>query len=126
MPIQDILNRLDDAERRFVGQEFLAPVLGDSRVMVRIAGVVCRLQVKRGQPFTGWAVLRSLSTSRAEFIRQATLQETARYLALFPLVRLVLLEGEGTGGMRTWLASPAQQGDRRFKIAGPVPLRLAE
>ncbi len=109
-----------------MGQEFLAPVLGASQVMVRIAGVVCRLEVKGRQPFTGWAVLRSLSTSRAEFIRPATMQETARYLALFPLVRLILLDSSETGGMVTWLASPAQAGDQRFKIEGPVPLRLAE
>ena len=126
MPINDILNRLEDAERRFVGQEFLAPVLGASQVMVRIAGVVCRMKVKSRQPFTGWAVLRSLSTSRAELIRQASLHETARYLALFPVVRLILLDSDAAGGMRTWLANPAQTGDRRFRIEGPVPLRLAE
>lgn len=126
MPINEILNRLEDEERRFVGQEFLAPLLGGSLVVVRIASVVCRLRVKSRQPFNGWAVLRSLSTSRAEFVRQATLQETAHYLALFPLVRLILVDSDAAGGMRTWLASVAQAGDRRFKIDGPVLLRLAE
>lgn len=126
MSIDEILNRLEDEERRFVGQEFLAPVLGGSQVVVRIAGVACRLRLKSRQPFTGWAVLRSLSTSRAELLRQATLQETARYLALFPLVRLILVDSDGAGGMHSWLAIPAQGGDRRFRIEGPVPLRLAE
>jgi len=126
MPIDEILNRLEDAEQRFVGQEFLAPVLAGSQVMVRIAGVVCRLQVKSKQPFTGWAVLRSLSTSRAEFIRQATLNEIALYLALFPPLRLILLDYDASGGLRTWLANLAQAGDQRFRIEGPVPLRLAE
>lgn len=126
MPIDEILNRLEDAEQRFVGQEFLAPVLTGSQVMVRIAGVVCRLQVKSKQPFTGWAVLRSLSTNRAEFVRQASLQETARYLALFPSVRLILLDYDASSGLHTWLANLAQAGDQRFRFEGPVPLRLAE
>jgi hypothetical protein len=125
LPIDEILNRLEEAERHFVGQEFLAPVLGSSQVVVRIAGVVCRLRITGRQTFTGWAVLRSLSTSRAEFIRPATLQEIARYLALFPTVRLILLESfaEKTNA---WLAVSAQAGDSRFKFVGPVQLRLTD
>jgi hypothetical protein len=126
MPIDEILNRLEDEERRFIGQEFLAPVLGGSQVVVRIAGVACRLRVKSKQPVAGWAVLRALSTSQAELVRPATIGETARYLRLFPMLRLILLLNDAAGGMRFWLASPAQQGDRRFRIDGPVPLRLAE
>jgi hypothetical protein len=126
MSIDNILNNMEDEERRFVGQEFLAPLLGHNRVVVRIAGIVCRMRVKSRQTFTGWAVLRALSTSQAEFIRPANLGEIANYLALFPMVRLILLHSDQKGEMSTWIASPAQQGDRRFNIEGPVPLRLAE
>jgi hypothetical protein len=126
MPIDKILNKLEGEEQRFVGQEFLAPLLTGSQVVVRIAGIVCRLQVQGRQPFTGWAVLRSLSTNQAEFIRQATLQETARYLALFPKFHLILLDPDTTAGMRTWLAIPAHTGDRRIIIEGSVPLRLVD
>lgn len=125
MPIDEILDRLEEEERRFVGREFLAPVLSGSQVVVRIAGVVCRLQVTGKQVFTGWGVLRSLSTSRAELIRQATLQETTRYLELFPKVRLILLDNVAEEP-HTWLAVSAQAGDRRFQIEGPVLLRLTE
>ena len=126
MTIDDILNNLEDEERRFVGQEFLAPVLGHNLVVVRIAGIVCQLRVKSRQPFTGWAVVRALSTSQAAFVRPANLREIANYLALFPLVRLILLHSEQEGELHTWIASSAQQGDQRFNIEGPVPLRLAE
>jgi hypothetical protein len=126
MPIDEILNRLEDEERRFIGQEFLAPVLGRSQVVVRIAGVACRLRVKSKQPVTGWAVLRAFSTSQAELVRPATIGETARYLRLFPRVRLILLLLDEAGTMHTWLAGPAQQGDRRIKVEGPVSLRLTE
>jgi hypothetical protein len=124
MPIDDLLNKLERAEQRFVGQEFLAPIVGANRVVVRIASVVCQLQVTAGLPdrFQGWAILRSLSTSRAAFVRAASLARVAAYLALFPAVRLILAQRDDA----TWLAFPAQQGDTRFRITGPVAVLLPE
>jgi hypothetical protein len=126
MPINDILNRLDDAERAFTGSQFLAPMIGRAGVLVRIAGVVCRMKKLRGLPraFEGWAVLRATSTSAAEFMRPASLTETAEYLALFPAVPLVLAQRADEGAPGSWLAFPAQRGDMRFKIQGPVVVRL--
>ena len=123
MPIGDILDRMEQAEKNFAGSEFLAPVVGAARVAVRLAGIVCQLHITRGLPegFSGWAVLRARSTSQAEFVRPASLAETAAYLALFPAVRLILAENQGG-----WLAFPAQAGDRRLVISGPVSLWLAE
>lgn len=145
MSIHDLLNRMEAAEKGFVGTEFLAPVVGAGRVAVRIAGVVCQLQVTEGRPkrFQGWAILRALSTSQAAFVREAGLAEVAGYLRLFPAVRLVLAQedkgthrnsgelapaaGAGTQvGGRRWLAVPAHRGDGRFRIEGPVGLLLAE
>ena len=123
MPIDDILNRMEQAEQDFAGSEFLAPVVGHGRVNVRLAGIVCQLHIAQGLPqgFQGWAILRARSTSQAEFVRPAGLAEMAAYLALFPAVRLIVTEKQ-----RTWLAFPAQSGDRRFAISGPVLLLLAE
>lgn len=145
MSIHDLLNRMEAAEKGFVGTEFLAPVVGNGRVAVRIAGVVCQLQVTEGRPphFHGWAILRALSTSQAAFVRQAGLAEVAAYLRLFPAVRLVLAQQETSRRLRPeprptdappggwlqagrWLAVPAHQGDTRFHIEGPVSLLLAE
>ena len=124
MPIDDLLNRLEAAEQRFTGSLFLAPLIGAGRVSVRIAGVICRIQVTRGLPegFRGVALLRALSTSQAEFARPAGLAERAAYLALFPAVELILLQRS----REEWLALPAHTGDRRFQIPGAVPLLLAE
>ena len=123
MPIGDILDRLEKAEQGFAGTEFLAPVVRPARVNVRLAGIVCQLRVTQGLPqgFSGWAILRARSTSKAEFVRPASMAEAAAYLALFPSVRLVLAEKQGR-----WLAFPAQSGDRRFAISGPVMVLLAE
>jgi hypothetical protein len=130
MPLDDLLDRLEDAEKRFTGTRFIAPLVGRNQVMVRIAGVVCKLRVSQDLPkeaaFSGWAILQALSTSRAAFIRPASLSEIARYLALFPQVRLVLVERQSAQDGEGWLACQAQQGDRRIDIPGVVPVRLVE
>jgi hypothetical protein len=124
MSIDDLLDKMEAAERGFVGREFLAPMVGDNRVQVRIAGVVCQLSVKVDLPerFIGWAILRALSTSRATFIREAGLVEKDAYLGLFPKVRLILVQKRS----RHWIALPAHRGDRRFQIEGPVMTLLPE
>ena len=122
MSIDDILNRLEAAEKDFVGREFLAPVVG--HVMVRIAGIFCRIRTIEGLPrgFRGWALLQALSTSRARFIETASMTQVADYLSLLPAVRLILVQPLGN----RWLALPAQAGDGRFRIEGLVTLELAE
>ena len=124
MPINDILDRLEETEQRFVGSHFLAPILGDGPIHVRLAGVVCRLRPMPGVPesFGGWAIWRARSTSLAEFVRPARLSEISAYLDLFPKVRLILTTLQGAA----WLAFPAQTGGQRFQINGPVLVWLAE
>jgi hypothetical protein len=124
MAIKRLLDKPEGAERDFVGSEFVAPILGSNRVSVRIAGLVCQLEVtgERPGPFSGWGVLRALSTSQAAFVRAATQAERAAYLQLFPAVRLILAARDGP----SWLAVPAHRGDGRFQIAGPVALALPE
>ncbi len=130
MPLDDLLDSLEDAEKRFTGTLFIAPLVGSSQVMVRIAGIICKLRVShdshREATFSGWAILQALSTSRAAFVRPATLSEIARYLALFPQLDLILVERQSAKESEGWLAIQAQQGDRRFNIPGLVPFRLAE
>jgi hypothetical protein len=131
MPIKDLLNKLADAERRFIGAVFLAPIIGSNQVVVRIAGVVCRLKAISGLPrqFAGWAMLRCLSASAAGFVREATLVETASYLQLLPSVLLILVRREEDrcpASTVRWLAVPARLGDTRFRIQGLVSLMLPE
>ena len=120
MAIHAVLDKLERAERAFLGTAFLAPIVGEGRVQVRIAGVVCQLRVTERRN-AGWYILRSISLSEAELVREATLQEVARYLALFPQVRLVLAQKID----RQWLAFPAQRGDTRFRVNGPIGMWLA-
>jgi hypothetical protein len=119
--IDDILDRLADAEQQFLGSEFLAPMLRGGQAQVRIAGVVCKLKVQPSN-FEGWGVFRATSHTTAELVRPARLAERQRYLELFPLLRLILCRKEG----ERWLAIPAHQADSRFRIRGLLPVRLVE
>src|SRR5262245_65326597 len=87
--VSDALNRLAAAEERFLASEFLAPAVRGAGVRVRIAGVVTELNI-RPADFEGWGVFRPVSHSEAVLARTASLAEQARYLNLFPLVRLIL------------------------------------
>jgi hypothetical protein len=119
--IADALSRLAAAEERFLASEFLAPVVSGGQVQVRIAGVICSLKVQPAD-FAGWGVFRPASHGEAKLVRPAKLAERQRYLELFPLIRLILLdEFEGR-----WLAVPAHRGDSRFRIEGAVPVQLTE
>ena len=142
MSIHDLLDSMESAEQQFLASEFLAPVLPGGRVRVRIAGLVCNLHVV-GRHRAGWAILKPVSMVRARVVARPSLSQVRDYLALFPAVRLVLVarasghpqtspdvppqpvegsvEGSGEGD---WLAMPAQWGDRRFQIEGPVRLHL--
>lgn len=121
MGIDDLLNKLEAAEKDFLASEVLAPVLPGQAVSVRIAGILCQLRVDN-QRFEGWAVLRPLSTSQARFVRPAALAEVAAYLKLFPATSLIAVLRDG----RRWHALPAHKGDARFRIDNPVPVLLAE
>lgn len=98
--------------------------MGEGKVSVRLAGVVCEVKSIAGLPaeFKGYAILRARSISAADFNRSASLDEIARYLALFPAVRLILI-GRERGA---WWALAAQHGDARIHLDGPVVVQLAE
>ena len=124
MPSQrfnEAFQKLAAAEDQFLKSEFLAPVVSGVEVRVRIAGVLCGIRVTPPD-FEGWGVFRPRSHSAADLVRDAGLAERRGYLELFPLVRLVLCLRE----RGLWLARPAHEGDRRFRIEGLVSVRLAE
>jgi hypothetical protein len=110
---------MEAAERDFLDAEFLAPVLPGGRVQVRIAGLVCTLQVE-GRPEPGWAILKPLALDRARAVERPSLRQIGDYLALLPAVRLLLVVRAEVA----WLALPARRGDRRIWIDGPVPVHL--
>jgi hypothetical protein len=121
MKLHALFDKLEAQERSFVQHEVLAPVLSGRAVAVRIAGIVCRLQLDDVR-FCGWAVLQPLSMSKARMMRKATRSEVQQYLQLLPIVRLIVV----TRHQSTLYALPAQNGDSRFQIRQPVPVLLSE
>jgi hypothetical protein len=121
MGIDDILNRLESAERDFLRSDVLAPVLPGRGVIVRIAGIVCTLQVT-GKRFTGWGVLHPETLQTATLVRPATLAEIGAYLKLFPALRLIVVARAG----HQWYALPASQGEKGIQLNGIAPVLLAE
>jgi hypothetical protein len=115
------IDRLAKAEETFVGSEFLAPVLRGGGVGVRIGEVRCRLKTSPAD-FEGWGVFKAVSFDQAKHVRDATMGERRRYRALFPAVRLILVNREED----EWLAIAANSGDARFDVSGLVPPRFVE
>jgi hypothetical protein len=119
--LTDALNSLAAAEERFLTSEFLTPVVRGGQVQVRIAGVICTLRIQPAD-FEGWGIFRPASHADATLVRQAKLAERARYLDLFPVVRLILAGKQD----EQRLALPAHRSDARFQIQGMIPVRLVE
>jgi hypothetical protein len=113
--------RLAEAEREFRATEFLAPVLRGQRVSVRIAGVVCAINVEP-KDFAGWGVFQPYDRNRARFVRHPRMSERAEYLALYPRVRLILSGRQGN----QWFGRSATQGAGRVRLTGDAPLAFAE
>lgn len=119
MGIYDLLNKMEDAEADFLETEFLAPILPGGKVRVRIAGMVCELDVK-GASTQDWAILKPLSMETAQIVSKPGLGQIRNYLELFPALRLLLLSRDKD----CWWALPANRGDSRFQTDGPVRVRL--
>ncbi len=120
MSIHDLLDKMEAAEEAFLETEFLAPVLPARQVRVRIADVICTLRVV-GKAEPGWAILKAQAMDRAQVIAKATLRQIRDYLALFPVIKLVLVSRAG----RDWFALPAHRSDSRFQIDSTVRVQLA-
>ena len=122
--INDIFNRLEAQENAFRGARVLAPVIAGRSVSVRIAGLLCRLEIERAAKTAprGFGVLEALSSTRARWLRGATRAEREKYLSLLPRVRFLAIEA-GRGG---WAAFPAQDGNARFSLGGPAWVREVE
>ncbi len=117
MSLAHIFDRLQAQETALVGTRVLAPIVGGRRVTVKVGGVACQLAVDSNE--RGWSVLQVQATTRATWLRAATLIEREKYLALLPAVRFIALERNG----EIWQSFPAYAGDARFQLNGVAPIR---
>src|SRR5262245_6144788 len=120
--VNEALDRLAKREAEFVGSEFLAPVLRGRGVRVRIAGVICRLDVSP-RAFEGFGVFRATSHPQAHLVAPAAVPERKRYLELVPRVSLTVSRRDGNSVS----AVPAGAADARFeREAREVSIELVD
>jgi hypothetical protein len=119
--VNRLLSRLAAEEDQFLAREFLAPAVSGGVVRVRIAGVVCNIRIEPRE-FSGWGVFQPSSHSTAKLVREASLTERRTYLALFPMIRLIVCRRVGA----VWCGSAASFGDARIRLEGLAPLQLAD
>lgn len=115
----DLINKFDALEKDFVGKTLLAPVLRGTTVRVRLGGIVMELKTD-DRNFEGYALMKVNDLKSAKIIGKPTLKQTAEYLKLFPRLRMIVIDKfDGV-----WWALMFNRSDKRFKLDGPVPVRL--
>jgi hypothetical protein len=118
-----LIRALAARERALRGREFLAPLRRDCRARVRIQELIYELIVAGAQP--GWWICRVCDGHSAEVVAEALAWQRGEYLALWPVLRMVLLEPLAG---RDWLALPYNPAAamQRFGFAGPHIVSLVE
>ena len=119
----DLIAALARDEAALAGREFLVPLAQGGRARLRLRGLICDLAVAGAR--AGWWLCRARDARSAEIVGEALPWQRGDYLALWPELRLVLIEPLRHGD---WLALPYNASDaaRRFGLAGPVVARLVE
>lgn len=125
-----LIDALGAEERALRGQAFLAPLVGEGRLRLRVRGIVYELRVRGAAP--GWWVCRARDARSAEPAEPAEPWQRGDYLALWPALRLVLLEPLAlpapSAPGHAWLALPsnASEARRRFGIDSLLTVQLVE
>lgn len=121
--VLDIIRAFAHHEAALAGQEFVAPLLRSGRVRLRPRSLVYELTVVGAHP--GWWRCRMIDARRAMLLDEALPWQRGDYLALWPQLRLVLLEPRRDSD---WLALPYNPSDalQRFDMSGPLVVRLVE
>lgn len=121
--VRELVARLAREEAALRGREFLAPLLVNGQARLRLGGLIHTLKVIEAQ--AGWWRCRAIDSRHGTIVAEAEPWQRGDYLALWPALRLVLIEQHAAGD---WLALPFNLSDafQRFGLRGPLMLRLTE
>lgn len=115
-----IVSEIAKQEKELQGQTFLAPYVGGGKVRLRLDGIVYEMSINSCPE--GFGIMQVLAPGKAAFVKSAPLSMVKAYLALFPRIRLVLVDKfDGT-----WWALEAGAAQKRIQLNGPVPVMLAD
>lgn len=116
--VDRLLARVSSEEERLRSTLVLAPSLAGAQLRVRVGTLVHTLRPLPAS-FEGWGLFEVLDERRARLVEEALRTDVARYLQLFPLLRVRLVAAmQG----RTWLAYPANESDSQQRGWRPAPL----
>ena len=120
--IRTLIDQFAHDEARFREQTLLAPSLRNGMVRTRLNGIVYEF-ASEPSTFEGWGLFRPSSAKSAEFLEEPPLYMVEKYLALFPLLRVRLIQELQSA---SWLAYPVNESDmrQRFGSVRPLPIHL--
>jgi hypothetical protein len=125
---QALMARLSKAGGALLERETLAPLLPRGLIRTRLDGLVYTFK-PRGS-FSGWGRFRPLNEREAEPVGEAWPWERGAYLALFPLLRLILLWPDPNSARPfTWWAIPFNESEARQRfglVNEPLPVFLCD
>ncbi len=118
-----LINQLGRDEAALREGTFLAPLVGRGRARLRVRNLVYEFAVADPRP--GWWICQPNDAHRAKIVHAAQPWQRGDYLALWPVLRLVLVERLHEAD---WIALPFNSSDaaQRFGLAGPLVVRLVE
>jgi hypothetical protein len=121
-----LIESLGREEASLQEQEFLAPLLSEGRARLRLQNLVYEVAVANAAP--GWWCCRLCDARSAVVVDEALPWQRGDYLALWPALRMVLLEPLRNSTEHAWLALPYNPSDarQRFGLVGPRIVRLLE
>lgn len=89
--VNNLFHKVEEAERKFLDSEFIAPVAKHSKVGIRILGLVYEFTLTDSN-FEGWAILKPASSIYAKVIGSPNLLHISKYLGRLEKARMVLCE----------------------------------
>ena len=119
----EIINQIAARMDALRSQTFLAPLLRGGKARLRVEGLIYEVAVRDARP--GWWLCLCREGATADIVGEALPYERGEYLALWPALRLVLVEPLRDGG---WLALPFNPYDaaQRFALPAPLVVHLAD
>lgn len=103
-----ILDSIAAAQSRALTTPFVAPFVGNQKVVLRISGLVKRLSVTAPNP--GWWKFQPTDDKTASAVEPLDAIDRSEFLKHFPAIRVVMLEQLDD---YRWLAVPFNVGDLR-------------
>src|SRR6266542_1889216 len=119
----ELINHISAQTQALRQRTFLTPLLRGGKARLRVDGLIYEITVRDERP--GWWLCLCREGAVADIVGVALPFESGEYLALWPALRLVLLEPMRDGN---WLALPFNPADaaQRFELPTPLIVRLVE